>query len=76
LYEQNAAFYEVDGLRRLAAQLHHGGVFALWSDDPPDHDFLENLRQSFTEADARTVSFFHPLLEQNSSSTVYIASRA
>jgi hypothetical protein len=76
LYEQNAAFYEVNGLRRLAAQLHPGGVFALWSDDPPDHDFLENLRQSFTEADARIVSFFNPLLEQNSSSTVYIARRA
>jgi spermidine synthase len=76
LYEQNAAFYEVDGLRRLAAQFHPGGVFALWSDDPPDHDFLKNLRQSFTEADARIVSFFNPLLEQNSSSTVYIARRA
>ena len=76
LYEQNAAFYEVDGLRRLVAQLHPGGVFALWSDDPPDHDFLENLRQSFTEAEARIVSFFNPLLEQNSSSTVYIARRA
>jgi spermidine synthase len=76
LYEQNAAFYEVDGLRRLVAQLHPGGVFALWSDDPPDHDFMESLRQSFTEADARIVSFFNPLLEQNSSSTVYIARRA
>jgi spermidine synthase len=76
LYEQNAAFYEVDGLRRLGAQLHPGGVFALWSDDPPDNDFLENLRQGFTEAEARVVSFFNPLLEQNSSSTVYIARRA
>jgi spermidine synthase len=76
LYEQNAAFYELDGLRRLVAQLHPGGVFALWSDDPPDHDFLESLRQSFTEADARIISFFNPLLEQNSSSTVYIARRA
>jgi len=76
LYEQNADFYEVDGLRRLAAQLHPGGVFALWSDDPPDQNFLESLRQSFTEADARIISFFNPLLEQNSSSTVYIARRA
>ena len=75
LYEQNAAFYEVDGLRRLAAQLHPGGVFALWSDDPPDDDFLKNLHQSFSEADARVISFFNPLLEQNSSSTVYIAHR-
>ena len=73
LYEQNGAFYQADGLRRLAAQLHPGGVFALWSDDPPDDDFLAILRQAFTGADARVVSFFNPLLEQDSSSTVYLA---
>jgi spermidine synthase len=73
LYEQNGAFYQVDGLRRLAAQLHPGGVFALWSDDPPDDYFLATLRAVFSEADARVVSFFNPLLEQNSSSTVYLA---
>ena len=73
LYEQNGAFYQADGLRRLAAQLHPGGVFALWSDDPPDDDFLATLRQAFTGADARVVSFFNPLLEQDSSSTVYLA---
>ena len=73
LYEQNAAFYEVDGLRRLAAQLHPGGVFAMWSDDPPDHHFLANLRQCFADAEARIVSFYNPLLEENSSSTVYIS---
>ena len=26
------------GLRQLAAKLHPGGIFALWSDDPPDDD--------------------------------------
>lgn len=73
LYEQNGAFYQVDGLRRLAAQLHPGGVFALWSDDPPDDDFLTTLREVFIEAETRIVSFFNPLLECDSASTVYVA---
>src|SRR6478672_6372475 len=31
----NATFYQAGGLRALAAHLQPGGVFALWSDDPP-----------------------------------------
>ena len=75
LYEQNDAFYQADGLRRLSAQLHPQGAFALWSDDPPDADFLATLRAVFSEADARVVSFFNPLLECDSSSTVYVAQK-
>jgi hypothetical protein len=73
LHERNGAFYEAAGLRLLAAQLHPGGVFALWSDDPPDEDFLAQLRAVFATAEARVVSFHNPLLERNSASTVYVA---
>lgn len=76
LHERHGAFYQRDGLRRLVAQLHSGGAFALWSDDPPDADFLATLRAVFSEADARDVSFFNPLLECDSTSTVYVARRA
>ncbi len=76
LHERNGAFYQPDGLRRLSEQLHPGGAFALWSDDPPDENFLATLRAVFAEADARIVSFFNPLLECDSSSTVYIARKA
>ena len=73
LHARHGAFYEPAGLRRLAAQLHPAGVFALWSDDPPDEPFLAALREVFSDAEAHVVSFFNPLLERDSASTVYVA---
>ena len=75
LHERNAAFYSAEGLRRLAAQLHPGGVFALWSDDPPDESFLSQLALVFETSRAHVVTFFNPLLEKQSASTVYVAKR-
>jgi spermidine synthase len=69
----HAAFYEVDGLRRLAAQLRPGGVFALWSDDAPDAEFLARLETVFATARAEVVPFANPLLDAESASTVYVA---
>ena len=76
LHPRNAAFYRAEGLRSLASQLHPGGVFALWSDDPPDEDFLSSLREVFATSRAHVVKFHNPLLERDSSSTVYVACRA
>jgi spermidine synthase len=73
LHPRNAAFYEPDGLRLLAKQLHPGGVFALWSDDPPDDDFTAALSEVFTEVKSHVVCFHNPLLERDSASTVYVA---
>jgi hypothetical protein len=63
----------VEGLRALAARLHPGGVFALWSDDPPDEDFIARLNAVFATASAEVVRFRNPLLERDSASTVYVA---
>jgi spermidine synthase len=76
LHPRNGAFYEAAGLGSLASQLHPGGVFALWSDDPPESGFLEALREVFASAEAQVVSFFNPLLDVDSSSTVYVARKA
>jgi len=73
LDEKNATFYSADGLRRLAAQLLPGGVFALWSDDPPDEIFLKHLAEVFESPQAHVVKFPNPLLERDSASTVYVA---
>jgi spermidine synthase len=70
---RNAAFYRTEGLQRLAAQLHPGGIFGLWSDDAPDADFLNALRMVFTSVRSEVVSFDNPILERQSSSTVYLA---
>jgi len=73
LHPRHAAFYQPDGLRRLAAQLYPDGVFAAWSDDPPDAEFLQQLHQVFVNSQAHVVRFHNPLLNHDSASTVYVA---
>ncbi len=75
LHPRNADFYEPDGLRALAAHLHPGGVFAVWSDDPPDEEFMDKLGSAFETVRAHVVTFPNPLLEDESASTVYVAQR-
>lgn len=72
----NAAFYSPEGLNRLAGHLHPEGVFGMWSDDPPDEDFLRLLCDVFGEARAEVVRFPNPFLDRDSASTVYLARRA
>lgn len=69
----HASFYEPDGLRRLAEFLHPGGVFALWSNDPPDEEFTDRLAACFAQARAETVTFPNPLQEREAANTVYLA---
>ncbi|HZE13134.1 MAG TPA: hypothetical protein VE086_05200 [Chthoniobacterales bacterium] len=76
LHPRNAAFYEADGLRALSSHLHPGGVFALWSDDPPDDKFLEKLGAVFATTRAHVVTFPNPLTDGESASTVYVACKA
>ena len=73
LAEGNAGFYDVDGSRRLAERLRPGGVFALWSNDPPDEDYLAVLRQIFVDVAAEVVTFSNPLQDRTATNTVYLA---
>lgn len=73
LASRNAGFYTSHGLDKLAEHLHPGGVFALWSDDSPDADFIADLESIFPTVRTEVVSFWNPLLEKNSESTVYVA---
>ena len=73
LHPSHAAFYTPQGLRALHGHLHPGGVFALWSDDPPDDDFVALLRAEFGSAEAHVVSFANPLTGGTSANTVYVA---
>jgi spermidine synthase len=73
LAAENAAFYTEEGLGKLAGHLHPGGVFALWSDDAPDAEFIADLEKIFREVKTEVVSFPNPLLDKISKSTVYVA---
>jgi spermidine synthase len=70
---QNAAFYQPEGLQRLAAQLRDGGVFGLWSNALPDHAFTARLASVFAEARAEPVTFHNPLQDRPFTQTVYLA---
>lgn len=69
----HADLYTPDGLSRLARHLRDGGVFALWSDDPPDDDFMVDLGAVFGSTEAHVVAFDNPLTEGTSTNTVYVA---
>ena len=75
LDERNGTFYGAGGLRRLAEKLHPGGIFALWSDDPPDEGFMDSLREVFDSCESHIVTFQNPLRENESASTVYVAGK-
>ena len=73
LHPSHAHFYTAEGLREMQRYLHPGGVFALWSDDPPDDTFMAVLREVFPVAKAHLVSFPNPLTGGQSSNSVYVA---
>jgi spermidine synthase len=75
LHPTNADFYEPEGMRRLADLLSPGGVFALWSNDPPDEEYTATLATVFTDVRAEVVSFPNPLQDKDSTNTVYLAKR-
>ena len=72
LNPSHADLYEVSGLRALAAHLVPGGIFALWSDDPPDDDFMLKLAEVFGECASHVVDFANALTGGPSSNTVYV----
>jgi spermidine synthase len=73
LHPSHAGFYSPDGLRRLAGHLHPGGVFSLWSNDPPDAGFLSSLGEVFASARAEVIRFPNPLQDRDATNTVYLA---
>ncbi len=75
LHERHRPFYETEGLARIADRLHPGGIYGLWSADPPDDRFRRVLETAFPEAEAHSVSYYHPLLDTEETNTVYLARR-
>ncbi len=75
LAEGSSSFYGYEGTRQLAVQLRPGGVYALWSNDPPDEDYLLVLRSVFTDVTAVIVEFPNPLQDRMASNTIYLATK-
>jgi hypothetical protein len=76
LHPRHAALYQPEGLARLAGHLHPLGVFALWSNDPPDDAFSSVLAGAFATSAAHVVTFDNSFGDHDATNTVYIATRA
>jgi spermidine synthase len=68
LHPAHSGSYVRDGLRRLATQLRPAGAFGLWSNNPPDEAFEEELRH--------VLPFAHPVESRTCTNTVYVARTA
>ena len=73
LHPSHQAFYSAAGLDAMRSRLSRDGVFALWSDDPRDDDFVTALGDVFATVAAHVVEFDNHLTGGRSSNTVYVA---
>lgn len=69
----NSAFYTAPALRKLADKFHPGGIFGVWSNDPPDAAFTRLLDSVFDSSESHVVSFDNPYSGGKSSNTVFLA---
>jgi spermidine synthase len=76
LHPRHATLYEPEGLARLAGHLNPGGVFALWSNDPPDDAFERVLAGAFATQASHVVTFDNLRGDHDVSNTVYVAVKA
>lgn len=74
LHTSHADFYTEAGLRKLTRYLHANGIFALWSDDPPDAAFVRVMERTFADVRAEVVEFPNFQTGGTSSNTIYLAS--
>jgi len=72
----NSSFYTASALGNLVNKIHPGGVFGLWSNDPPDERFTALLDTVFESSESHIVSFPNPYQGGESSCTVYVAHKA
>ncbi len=72
----NCIFYTEQGLKDMSNKLHSGGIFGLWSDEPPAEDFMALLEGIFDSCESHVVTFPNPYTGGESTNTVYLARKA
>lgn len=74
LNDDNASFYTKEGLENLANKIHSKGIFGLWSNELPDHAFIELLDSVFESSNAHIIKFPNPYTQEEAINTVYLSS--
>ncbi|WP_199488775.1 spermidine synthase [Bradyrhizobium sp. NFR13] len=75
LHPSHAVLYTAAGLQRLSEHLKPGGVFALWSNDPPDAAFTAVMESVFGAVSAHVVAFDNLNADEEVSNTVYVGTK-
>mgnify|MGYP005855531847 CR=1 FL=1 len=74
--DASAGFYTADAIAAITGKLRPGGVFAMWSTDAEDPDFVAALRQSLIDVRVEKVAFHTPYREQPAFNLIYLGRRA
>ena len=75
LREDHGDLYTVEGFARVGAMLTDEGVFALWSDEPPEPEVVRRMGEVFEHADAHVTPFPNTITGGTSTNSVYLAVR-
>ena len=62
-------------MEKVCFHLNDDGLFSLWSNNPPDINFVNLLNNVFEMARAEKVIFYNPILEEDCTQTIYIAKK-
>jgi len=73
LDDRSTSFYTPEGFANLARHLAPKGIFALWSDAPPDPSVVERLAAAFADAWSEEIIFGVPTRDDPVTQTVYLA---
>jgi spermidine synthase len=76
LDDGSAGFYGIEGMRAVASHLRTGGVYAMWSNDPPEPEYVTILTEVFADVAAEVITFPNPLQHREATATVYVATKA
>ena len=71
----NAGFYTTANLTLMANQLVENGVFAMWSQNPPEDDFIALLKTVFETVESHLVPFENPFQGGIATNSVYVCKR-
>ena len=75
LRDDHGDLYTAAGFARVGAMLTDDGVFALWSDEPPEPEVVRRMGEAFEHAAGHVVPFPNPLTGGESTNSVYLAVR-
>ena len=75
LSSKNRHFYSVPGIQAITNLLRAQGVFAMWSNDPPEKEFNDILKEVFHTSRAEIVEYPNPYSGNSSTCTIYIGEK-